>query len=316
MSLNNVIFMGTPAFAVPALQALADSRFKPVLCISQPDKPQGRNLKILPTKIKLTADELGIPIIQPEDINSPHIIKQLSSLNSDIIVTVAFGGYLNRKIRESAVHGCFNLHPSLLPRYRGASPIRSALLQGDKFTGISIFKMQAKMDAGPVIWQSRIEISRDDCYSTLYERLAEQGARDLLKVMETIEEGDYPLVPQNNREAVNCRKITRVDWLINWAEPAEVIFNKVRAFAWKPGAEAVFREKTIKVIRIEIEKTRSSLFPGSIVEARKNNGIIIATSDYDIRIEKIQPAGKKIMDSYAFSLGARISPGEKFSNGV
>ncbi|MBN1948245.1 MAG: methionyl-tRNA formyltransferase, partial [Candidatus Cloacimonetes bacterium] len=274
------------------------------------------NLKILPSKIKLTADELGIPVVQPDNINSPAIINLLSSLNSDLIITAAFGGYLGRQIRELTSHGCFNLHPSLLPKYRGASPIRSALLQGDKFTGITIFRMQARMDAGPVIWQKRIEISPHDCYSTLHDRLAEQGARELLGVIEIIEKGDYSLISQDDSEAVNCRKISRKDWLINWEESAENIFNKIRAFAWKPGAEALFRGKVIKIIKIETEETKSSLYPGSIVEVRKNYGIIIATSDYDMRIEKIQPAGKQVMDSYAFSLGARIIPGDRFNNGI
>ena len=307
--------MGTPQFAVPSLEALAASRFRPVLCITQPDKPKGRKQKLQPTEVKLSAQQLDIPVIQPQDVNSLENFKKISNLNPDVIITVAYGGYLKKQIRLLPKFGCLNLHPSLLPKYSGSSPINFTLFNGDKITGNTIFRIVAKMDAGPILHQSELKIKADDCYTSLYEKLSYQGAGEIIRVLEQLEKGENQPVRQEHENASFSYKLHRENYLINWQDTAENIRNKVRGLAEVPGAVASFREARIKIIEVEILNSKSCQETGQIVEIIKNKGIIAATKDNDILIKRVQPAGKKIMNSYAFSLGARIEDNDKFENG-
>jgi methionyl-tRNA formyltransferase len=315
MFLKNVIFMGTPLFGVPTLELLSKTKFKPVLCITQPDKPKGRNQKLTPPEIKVKALELNIPVIQPEDINLPEIVKKLEEIEPDIVVTAAYGGYFKKNIRLLPRFGCINLHPSLLPKYRGPAPINYALFNGDKVTGNTIFKIVAKMDAGPILYQSITKIEKKDNYTDLYKKLSLQGAEDVLKVLEKIESDNIEKIKQDETKVTFTSKILKEDMVIRWNDPAEKIKNQIRGLAEKPGAVAGFRGNRIKIIEVEVLDQKSHLIPGVIKEIIKNSGIIIATADYDLLLKKLQPAGKKIMGVYAFSLGARIKPGEIFTNG-
>ena len=314
MKIEKIVFMGTPDFAVPSLIALSETRFKPQLCITQPDRPKGRKRKLQPTPIKLAAQQLEIPVIQPEYVNSLETITKILEIAPDIIITAAYGGYLNKYLRLMPTFGCINLHPSLLPKYRGSAPINYALFNGDKITGNTIFKIVAKMDAGPIISQNKIEITEDDCYTSLYEKLSESGAQDIINILNDIEENGLITQKQDHTKASFSQKLLKDDFLINWSDTAENIRNRVRGLAEIPGITASFREKRIKIIEVEILDVISKKNPGSILEINKN-GIIVATADKNILLTKVQPAGKNIMTSHAFSLGARIKTGEKFENG-
>ena len=307
--------MGTPQFAVPSLELLSKTRFYPILCITQPDKHKGRKQKLLPPEIKIKALELGISVIQPNDVNDPKVIAKLTSLKPDIIIIIAYGGYLKKAIRKLPVYGCINLHPSLLPKYRGAAPINYALFNGDERTGVTVFKIIAKMDAGPVISQSETEILKDECFTELSYRLAQIGAEEVLKTLKKIEENGLSTIPQDHKNATFSNKLQKEDLIIEWDKPAEKIRNKVRGLAEIPGAVASFRKSRIKIIEIETLKTNSGLVPGTILNIEKNSGIVIASGDFDMLLKRVQPAGKKIMNSHAFSLGAKIKPEEKFENG-
>ncbi len=307
--------MGTPQFAVPTLELLSKTRYRPALCITQPDRPKGRKQKLLPPEVKIKALELGIPVIQPQDVNEPDIVSKLVNLKPDIIITVAYGGYLKKAIRKLPVYGCINLHPSLLPKHRGATPINYALFNSDKQTGVTVFKIVAKMDAGPIISQSETQINKDECYTELSDRLAQIGAEEMLKTLKKIEKSGLNTTPQEHKNATFSHKLQKEDLIIDWNQPAENIYNKVRGLAEIPGAVASFRKSRIKIIEIEILKTNSGLVPGSIVNIIKNQGIVVITGDHDVLIKRVQPAGKKIMTSHAFSLGARINLKEKFENG-
>jgi len=307
--------MGTPQFAVPSLELLSKTRFYPILCITQPDKHKGRKQKLLPPEIKIKALELGISVIQPNDVNDPKVIAKLTSLKPDIIIIIAYGGYLKKAIRKLPVYGCINLHPSLLPKYRGAAPINYALFNGDERTGVTVFKIVAKMDAGPVISQSETEILKDECFTELSYRLAQIGAEEVLKTLKKIEENGLSTIPQDHKNATFSHKLQKEDLIIEWDKPAEKIRNKVRGLAEIPGAVASFRKSRIKIIEIETLKTNSGLVPGTILNIEKNSGIVIASGDFDMLLKRVQPAGKKIMNSHAFSLGVRIKPEEKFENG-
>ena len=307
--------MGTPQFAVPTLELLSKTQYYPVICITQPDKPKGRKQKLLPPEVKVKAMELGIPVIQPKSINEPDIVAKLANLKPDIIITVAYGGYLKKAIRKLPVSGCINLHPSLLPKYRGAAPINYALFNGDTRTGVTVFKIIAKMDAGPVISQKETEILKDECFTELSTRLAKMGAEEILKALKKIEKNGLLTTPQDHENATFTHKLKKEDLIIDWKQPAERIRNKVQGLAEIPGAVASFRKSRIKIIELEILKTNSGLIPGTIRDIIKNKGIVIASGDYDVLLKRVQPAGKKIMTSHAFSLGARIKHEEKFENG-
>jgi len=313
--LNNIIFIGTPEFAVPTLELLSKTKYKPILCVTQPDRPKGRKKKLLPTAIKTEALELNIPLIQPENINSPESIAELQKINPDIIVTVAYGGYLKREIRKLPKFGCINLHPSLLPKYRGSAPVNYALFNNEKFTGNTIFKIFAKMDAGPIIYQRKIKVKEDECFTELTDRLSKLGAEDILKVLEKIENNDYELIKQDEFKATFSNKIEKKNLLLDWSLPAEKIRNQVRGLAERPGVVASFRSKRIKIIETEILQNESISKPGTVIDIIKNVGIVVATIGFDLLLKKVQPEGKKIMNAYAFYIGALIRTGEKFDNG-
>ncbi len=314
MKIEKIVFMGTPDFAVPTLKALAETRFKPQLCITQPDRPKGRKRKLRPTPVKLTAQQLKIPIIQPENVNSLETINKILEIAPDIIITVAYGGYLNKFLRLLPNFGCINLHPSLLPKHRGSAPINYALFNGEKITGNTIFKIVAKMDAGPIISQNEIKIAEKDCYTSLYKKLSENGAQDIIKAIKDIERNGLVTQKQDHTKATFSHKLLKNNFLINWNDTAENIRNRVRGVAEIPGIAASFREKRIKIIEVEILETISKEAPGNIIDVSKN-GIIVASIDKNILLKKVQPAGKNIMTSHAFSLGARIETEEKFENG-
>ena len=314
MKIEKIVFMGTPDFAVPTLNALAKTRLKPHLCITQPDRPKGRKRKLQPTPVKIAAQKLGIPVIQPEDVNSLETTNELLEIAPDIIVTVAYGGYINKYLRLLPNFGCINLHPSLLPKYRGSAPINYTLFNGEQITGNTIFKLVAKMDAGPIIFQSKVEIAEKDCYTSLYKKLSLNGAEEIIQVIKNIEKNGLITEIQDHKKATFSYKLLKDDLLINWNNTAENVRNRVRGLAEIPGITASFREKRIKIIEVKILDSTSTNIPGTILDISKK-GIIVATADKNILLTKVQPAGKNIMTSHAFSLGARIETGEKLSNG-
>ncbi len=316
MMLKNIVFMGTPAFAVPSLKLLAAGAFRPVLCITQPDRPKGRKRRLAPPPVKVAAQELGIDVIQPEDVNDAEVISLVKELQPDVVVTVAYGGYLKKAIRRLPRLGCINLHPSLLPRYRGSAPINFALFHGDVTTGISIFRIVAAMDAGPLLRQLEVSILPGECYTALQDRLSILGADELLKTLTDLAEGTAAPWQQNHDLATFSHKLTHPDFCIDWHKSATEIVNRVRGLAEAPGAVAQFRQEPIKIIDVTPLNQKTTSSPGCVIDVRKNQGIVVSTTDTDLLITRVQPAGKKIMPAYAYHLGAQIESGELFSNGL
>jgi len=316
MKLNNIIFMGTPQFAVPTLQKLAKTKYKPKLVITQPDRPKGRKRKLQSPPVKIAATKLQIPCLQPQDVNKPEVLQKIAEFKPDIIVTAAYGGFLKKKIRKIAKFGCINLHPSLLPKYRGAAPINFTLFNGDEVTGNTIFKIVAKMDAGPIIFQSKYKIKPEDNYTVLQQKLAHQGADDVMKALLMIEADDFDITPQKHSLASYTKKIEKQDLQLIWSKPAIDIYKKVRGLAEKPAAKTKFRSKPLKIIEIVLTDTDSKDEPGTVVQVIKQQGIEVATADRNIIIKRVQPAGKNIMSAFDYSLGLQPQPGEKFQNGA
>lgn len=304
--------MGTPQFAVPALQLLSEKGYQPVLCVTQPDKPQGRKQRLTAPVLKQKAQELGIAVFQPENINSRESLERIRYERPDLIVTAAYGGYIGRELRRLPKKGAVNIHPSLLPAWRGATPVNASLWAGDKITGVTIFRLVAKMDAGPVLSQSSYHILEEDNYSTLLVKLADQGASDLLELISRFENDSVVEIAQDEKLVSICHKLEKDDLQIDWHNQAEQIYNQVRALAEKPGAATSFRNKPVKIIAVRRSGVKTAANPGSVIEVIKNQGILLATGNEQILITKVQPAGKKVMTGYDFNLGARIVNGEKF----
>ena len=309
--IENIIFMGTPVFAVPSLQKLAESEFKPIVCITQPDRRKGRGKKYKAPPVKIAAENYNIPILQPKNVNSS--IDEIEKFNPDIIVTVAYGGYIKRKLRKLPELGILNLHPSLLPKYRGAAPINFALFNGDEITGNTIFKLKARMDAGPILLQSKMKIDNEDYYTRLSKKLAEKGANDLLKALRMIESDQAIFEKQDETKATYSRKLNKTDMIIDWNKSAVNIDNLIRGLAVKPGAVSFFRNKRIKIIKGNVLAKNSVSKPGEVIASDKN-GITVATGTNNYLIKELQPSGKKVMEAAAYNLGARIEKGELFRN--
>lgn len=309
MKALDVVFMGTPEFAVPSLKALANSEFCPRLVVTQPDKPKGRKKKLAPPIIKTVADELNIKCIQPEDINTQ--IEQLG--NPDVIVVVAYGAYLKKAIRTLPKYGCINLHPSLLPKFRGAAPLNFSLFAGEKYTGNTIFKIVAKMDAGPILFQSKFALDNSYNLTKLSNKLANEGALQLIEVLTQFKNDSFEYTKQNHNLATFTSKITTEMMQIDFNKPAFEVNNLIRGLSETPGAYTYFKEKKLKIIEAEVLETKSNKLAGTYISHNKN-GIVVAGFDFDILLKKVQPAGKKIMDAGAFANGARLEAGDKFEN--
>jgi len=297
--------MGTPEFAVPALKKLIQDNRTPQLVITQPDRKKGRGQKLSQSPIKELALEHNLEVYQPKSVNTSSSIEKIQECKPDLIVTAAFGKILKDKILSIPKHGCINLHPSLLPKYRGPSPITWALFHEDTVTGTSIFYMTSKMDAGDIILQSRLMIQYNDNYGSLLKKLSEKGAYDLLKAISLIEQEKDSPVPQNDRYATYSYLITRETCKINWSNSAKTIYWKIRGLAPHPGAFSYLRGKEIKILEaVPTIQEHSSC--GKVVEILKDEGFLVSAGYRLLLVKTVKPAGKSAMSAYAYSLGAKI----------
>lgn len=313
--ITKLIFIGTPDFAVPTLKKLSETRFRPLLVITQPDRPQGRKLHLYPPPVKIMAEKSGIEVLQPDNIKEEGVIERLSDIQPDVIITVAYGGFLTKKILRIPKHGCLNLHPSLLPKYRGATPINQALFDGERVTGVSITKMVLKMDAGPILQQRTVPVREEDNYTTLAEKLSIIGADEILEVLEKLENGQISPTFQDEDKATYCYKLKKEDLILSWQDTSQNIHNQVRGLSEEPGAITTFRDKKIKILETKMLSEEADQPAGTVSSVRKNEGIVVCCRDKQILLTKVQPAGKRVMTAYEYSIGARIDIGENFTSG-
>ncbi|MCK9328875.1 MAG: methionyl-tRNA formyltransferase [Candidatus Cloacimonetes bacterium] len=316
--INNIVFMGTPDFAVPTLEKLIQSNKKPVLVVTQPDKPKGRKLIMQASPVKLCAQKYDIPYIQPIDINDEFVINIIKSYKPDIIITVAYGMFLNKKLRTLCPFGAINLHPSLLPLHRGSDPIRNTLLSNDKICGVTVFFISAKMDSGNIIIQHKYPINDNDNFSTLNELLAMYGAETIMQSLSVLQKHNLSysdlknsFQSQNNSLSSYSSKLDKNDTYYNPRLSANELNIKIRSYAYEPGFICKFREKKLKLHSIHLLNTNSTYPPGTIISILKNQGFVVSTIDKDILIKEVQLEGKNKLDSWTFNIGARIVFGEK-----
>lgn len=304
-----VVFMGTPDFAVPSLKALHEAGYEIPLVITQPDRPAGRGKKITPPPVKVLAENLEIPVYQPERVKgNEELIEKLKEISPDLIVVAAYGKILPDEILNLPKFRCINVHASLLPEYRGASPIQSALLDGKEKTGVTIMLISPELDAGDIISQREVPIEKSDNAQILHDKLAKVGAELLVETIPPYISGELKPVPQDSSKATYCKPITKEMGRIDWNLPAEKIFNMVRAFTPWPSAYTTFRGKRVKITKAE--PTPGTGEPGKIIKADRE--LVVATGEGALKIEKLKPEGKKEISGEEFIRGYRIQTGDFF----
>ena len=302
-----LVFAGTPDFAVPGLRACIESGAKVVAVCTQPDRPAGRGRKLAPSPVKQAALAAGIPVEQPESLKTPEVQARLRDHAPDLMIVIAYGLLLPRKVLAIPRLGCWNVHASLLPRWRGAAPIQRAILAGDAETGVCLMQMDAGLDTGPVLLERRTAITSGDTGGSLHDRLAALGAEALQEGLARASRGEsLPATPQPEAGATYAHKLDKAEAKLDFALPAVELARKVRAFDPWPVAEAVLAGERVRVwaaSALPVQQGRTGKSPGTIVAASKA-GIDIACHASVLRILKLQRAGGRVITAADF-LNAR-----------
>lgn len=307
-----IVFMGSPEFAVAALNAIANSRHEALLVVTQPDKPANRGQKLTPCAVAEFAREKKLNILQPQTLkNNTEVINRIQALKPDAIVVVAYGKLLPKEILDLPPKGCINLHASLLPKYRGAAPINRAVINGDQKTGATTMFMSEKMDEGDILLQCSTEIMPHDTAETLHDHLAILGAELLVKTLDEIEKGELKGIPQEHSKATYGHKLKKEDGVIDWKRSAAGIYNHIRGMQPWPRAYTHISGGDILFIfdAAPIEKDCKAV-PGTITSLEK--GITVATGFGELYVIKIQLPGKKRMTAAEFVKGSKLKVGDKF----
>jgi methionyl-tRNA formyltransferase len=303
-----IVFMGTAAFAIPALGALRDAGYEVALVVSQPDRPAGRGRRLTEPPVARWAREHGLARLQPATLRDPAVQQQLAAAAPEAIVVAAYGQLLPRAVLALPPLGCLNLHPSLLPRWRGPAPIQAALLAGDPETGTSIILLEERLDAGPILAQARLPIGPDDDAVSLEQRLAAQGARLLVETLPRWAAGEITPMPQDEAAATYTRRLTKEDGRLDWRQPADALARQVRACAGWPGAFTVWRGRLLKVLRATpLAHRPTDLAPGTVYVLPGSAGpeIAVATGAGSLRLDTIELEGRRPTSAQAFVQGYR-----------
>ncbi|MFH1566907.1 MAG: methionyl-tRNA formyltransferase [Gemmatimonadota bacterium] len=306
----NVVFLGTPHFAVPSLRRLAASRHRILAVVTNPDRPRGRGRHLAPPPAKEAALELGLPVLQPESPRQPGLAEQLAGLGADAFAVVAYS-ILPRRLLAVPPAGAVNLHPSLLPRYRGAAPIVWALFAGETETGITTFYLNPRVDAGDLLLQERVGIGPDETAGELEARLAELGADLVVRTFDGLDDGTLAPQPQSDAGATRAPKLSRQDGRLDWTWPAAVLHNRVRGANPVPGAYTGWRGDALKVHRSAPCDGVAGAAPGTVLQADGRDGLVVAAGRGALRLLEVQAPGKAATDGPAFVRGYRIAAGER-----
>jgi methionyl-tRNA formyltransferase len=302
----NIIFAGTPDFAVPSLRRLAESGHQIAGVLTQPDRPAGRGRKLQSSPVKTFATSHGLSVIQPESLRTVEIQNQIAALKPDLIVVVAYGLLLPEALLRIPRCGCINVHASLLPRWRGASPIQSAILAGDPVTGVSIMRMEQGLDTGPVFAEIEIRIRDDECAAELHDRLADAGAQLLRTSLDGILDGSSVAQPQENADATYAGRISKADAPIDWSRSAVEIDRQIRAYNAWPVAETLLEGTRIRCWRaVPDANFESDNQPGTVVDAGGET-VDIQTGEGLIRLTELQLPGGQRMRAADFARGRKL----------
>lgn len=301
----NVVFFGTPAFAVPSLGALIDHpRLEVCAVVTQPDQPVGRHHVLTPPPIKVYAEKHHIPVHQPEKIRTPEFEATIRQIASDVVVIVAYGKIIPDTLLQSVPRGWINVHASLLPKYRGASPIQAALLHGDTESGVTIMQVEPTLDTGPILGQSRVTISPRETFETLQDRLAVTGAKLLPDTLLGYLDNQIIPKPQNHAEATVCHTLRKDNGKIDWSRTAVDIDRHIRALTPWPGAWTTIQGQQLKIHIAEPDTTTTDTPPGTL--AITDGALTVQTGSTLLRIQRLQMEGKRLMDMTDFANGFAV----------
>jgi methionyl-tRNA formyltransferase len=304
-----LVFAGTPAVALPSLEAIAASSHELVAVLTRPDAPAGRGRRLVRSPVGAWADEHGIEVLTPVRPREPSFLDRLRSLRPDCVPVVAYGALVPPAALEIPRYGWVNLHFSLLPAWRGAAPVQHAVLHGDEITGASVFRLEAGLDTGPVYGTLTAPIGARDTAGDLLDRLADAGAHLLLSVLDGIEAGTVSAVPQPNEGVTMAPKLTVEDAEVRWDEPAFAVDRRIRAGTPAPGAWTLFRGERLKLGPVRVVPNGPRLEPGHAVVERGR--VLVGTATEPVALGEVQPAGRKPMPADAWARGVRATAGEK-----
>ncbi len=311
-----VVFFGSPYFALPSLESLRDAGHTLALVVSQPGKPVGRRGEVTDPPVAARAKSLGIQVFQPSTLKDDAAVARLSAAGADVFVVVAYGKILAQRVLDLPRLGCVNVHGSLLPRWRGASPVQASVLAGDAVTGVSIMKMEAGMDTGPVFTMRETGIGEEESAEELGARLALMGADALVETLNFLE-GEWGPVPQDESRATTCPKITREDARVDWTRPAVELARRSRAFTPWPGLFTIRKNTRVKLSRLSpvasapwLRDGAEGSSPGTILEA--GTRLVVACGEGAVSIGTLQAEGRRALPVAEFIRGERVLPGERW----
>ena len=305
-----LVFMGTPDFAVPALQTLAASRHEVVGVVTQPDKPKGRGKEMQFTPVKECALRHGIPVFQPKKVRDPECVEELKKYQADVCVVIAFGQILPKEILEMTPYGCINVHASLLPSYRGAAPIQWAVIRGEKISGVTTMQMDEGLDTGDMLEKTEIILDEKETGGSLHDKLAEAGAKLCVHTLDKLVQGD--LTPQKQGESPTeyARMLDKKLGDINWEQSAVEIERLIRGLNPWPSAYTDWNGKTMKIWEADaVPGENTEKAPGTITDVTKDD-FAVQTGDGQLRVRALQIPGKKRMEADAFLRGYQVKVGE------
>ncbi len=308
-----VIYMGSPDFSVYGLDALMESGHEVVAAVSRADKSQGRKKQLRPTALKARALERGLPVYTPENVNDFAFYETVKELQADVIVVSAFGGILKKELLEVCPYGVINIHGSLLPLYRGASPMNAVLCDGQKETGITIMYMNEGMDAGDILMMEALSIDVNENFTSLKQRLGVLGGELIVKSLDLLEKGEAPRIPQDHERATYCQLLTREDERILWQKEGLAIHNQIRSLSLAPGAFTYLNKQPFKILTTVFEAADSKETAGSIVTFDKKKGVACAVKGGYLWLLRVKPQGKKEMSASDWYRGLHLPEKMRFT---
>ena len=303
-----IVFMGTPDFSVECLKALVESKHEVVGVFCQPDKPVGRKQQLKMPDVKVEALKHNLPVFQPASLKNGKGVELLRELQPELVIVIAYGKILPPDFLAYPKYGCINIHASILPKYRGASPIHHSVLNGDKETGVTSMQMDEGVDTGDILLVKKIPIGINDTTLEMFEKLSVLGAKELLETIDLLEKGELKPIKQNEAEATHAGLLSKEEGEIDWSQSAFAVHNKIRGLYSWPGAYTKLGGKILKIHRSVLSDKKANSVPGTVVDT--HNGIAVSCGDGNcVELLELQLEGKKRMDAASFINGRQISVG-------